>query len=297
MIRIGTRGSALALAQSQWVARQLETQGHQVNIEVIKTKGDIVKDRFDKMEGKGFFTKEIEDALSENRIDLAVHSFKDLPTDSGNSLCIRAIPKRENPLDVLVTKPGLIDERASQLDLGSRRIGTSSMRRISCLQAACPGAIYEPIRGNLPTRISKVQSSQVDAVVLAQAGINRLKPDLGDLSLIELSPKIMVPAPAQGALAIQTRDDFSPDLAFLNHEITAACTQAERGVLAYLQGGCQLPLGVLIQKNTKGSFDMHLFLGFPDDQRAPIQIEMEDSSPEVLKNAALKQLREFTIKS
>lgn len=272
MIRIGTRGSALAMAQTQWVCDQLQARGHQACIEVIKTKGDVVMDRFDKMEGKGFFTKEIEDALSDHRIDLAVHSLKDLPTDPRPDLCVRAIPKRESPFDVLIFRPDVKRNDGALPTLNARRIGTSSLRRVASLAQHYPGAEFVPIRGNLPTRLSKVQSGQLDAIVLAQAGLNRLDLDLGDLIALPLPPEIMVPAPGQGALAIETRRDFDTDLAFLHDDMTADCTQVERFILAHLEGGCQLPLGVWVVHNEDDLFQLHLFLAFPDQQQRPIRL-------------------------
>lgn len=256
---IGTRGSRLALVQAHWVADQLRKEGLNPEIKIIKTKGDVVQDRFDKMEGKGFFTKEIEEALLHKDIDLAVHCLKDLPTTNTPGLCIGAIPKREDPRDVIVSTQPLAFNDAGPV-LAGLRVGTSSNRRVAGLKVHAPTATFVPIRGNVPKRMEKTQTGEVDVAVLALAGLNRLQLELEPFTVTTLSPDFLTPAPGQGALALQIREGESNILSNLHHQPTAECVTAERQVLAHLDGGCQLPLGVLVEPVTLG-FRMRLFLG------------------------------------
>ncbi|MCB1044220.1 MAG: hydroxymethylbilane synthase [Acidobacteria bacterium] len=254
-IRIGTRGSQLARWQTDWVAGELRQLGHEVEIRVITTKGDVVQDRFDKMEGKGFFTKELEDALLNEEIDVAVHSLKDLPTDSPDGLSVIAIPRRANPADLLISTQAMKPEKPI---LTKKRIGTSSLRRIRALEQITKHCRFEPIRGNVPTRLRKLQEGSCDAIVLAAAGISRLNIDLSDLHVCALPFSQCTPAPGQGALAIQTRSHFMLDLSAIHDPMTASCVTAERWVLAQLDGGCQLPLGVHIHPVNQ-AFELDLF--------------------------------------
>lgn len=259
MLTIGTRGSKLALAQAHWVSGELTARGLENRVQTIKTRGDVVQDRFDKMEGKGFFTNEIESALRDGDIDLAVHCLKDLPTTSPDGLVNRAITERENPYDVILCKEAP-PKKDGFFDLNGLTIGTSSNRRVFGLKHIWPDTTYVPIRGNVPTRIEKMMRGEADAVVLARAGLNRLKIDLSHLCVIDASPPLLVPAPAQGALALQMREDDTRDISFLHHQQTADCVNGERRVLKELGGGCQMPIGVLIQPVEEG-FALHLFLG------------------------------------
>lgn len=247
-IRIGSRGSDLALWQANHVKRQLEALGAEVSITIIKTQGDKIQHlSFDKLEGKGFFTKEIESALLENEIDLAVHSHKDLETTPPEGLIIAAVSERENPADVLMIHPDALDsEELWSLKKGAV-VGTSSARRKSQLVAYREDVSIKDLRGNVPTRLQKLVAKEYDAILLAKAGMDRLNLDLQGMIEVVLDPEEFVPAPAQGVLALQIREndqelyDFMQDL---NDEGVQSQIALERSVLNRLQGGCQLPLGV-----------------------------------------------------
>jgi len=289
MITIGTRGSKLALAQAHWAAGELSARGIENQIRIIKTKGDLVQDRFDKMEGKGFFTREIEEALRQGEIDLAVHSLKDLPTDSPEGLEIKAIPRREDPYDVLISKAPLALAAGGWPDLATLTVGTSSNRRVICLKTHFPDARFVPIRGNVPTRIGKMERGEADVVVLARAGLNRLGLTEGALHWYPAGPPLMVPAPGQGALALQCRAGEALDLGFMNHATTRACVEAERAILAALQGGCQLPLGALIRP-AGGAYQLDLMLGSGDEQL--LNFSLRGQSPRALARNAIACLPE-----
>lgn len=247
-IRIGTRGSDLALWQANHVKQQLEQLGTTVSIQIISTQGDRIQDlSFDKLEGKGFFTKEIEQALLENVVDLAIHSHKDLETNPPEGLVIVAVSEREDPAELLLIHPNAVEEnRLWNLKKGGV-IGTSSARRKSQVLAHRPDLIIKDLRGNVPTRIAKLRNGEYDAILLAKAGVNRLELDLSDLVCVRLDPKIIVPAPAQGVLGLQIRsnDDRTKQLVSpLNETAVHALIAIERKVLNLMDGGCQLPLGV-----------------------------------------------------
>lgn len=255
-ITIGSRGSDLALWQAYFVRDELEALGHQVKIEIIETRGDKIQHlSFDKIEGKGFFTKEIEDALLTKRIDIAVHSHKDLETTPPTGLVIGAVSYRENPTDRLLIRKDKADN-SQFLSLPHHAIvGTSSARRQTQIKRLCPTVGLKDLRGNVPTRIQKLRDGQYDAIILASAGIKRLELDLSDLVEVELDPTVFVPAPAQGVLGLQIREDDSKlaaVLSKLNHESVARAIDVERSVLRNLEGGCQLPLGVYCTANEKG---------------------------------------------
>lgn len=248
LIRIGTRGSDLALWQAHFVKAQLEALDCEVVIQIIVTQGDRIQDlSFDKLEGKGFFTKEIEAALLNHEIDLAVHSHKDLETTQPEGLCIGAVSYREDPSELLLMRKAAQDpNQLWGLQLGAT-IGTSSARRKSIIKALRPDLQIEELRGNVPTRIDKLRNGQYDAILLANAGVSRLQLDTTDLQTVVLDPTIFIPAPAQGVLGLQIRQNDSVTQAIvgqLNHSEVAAQIALERGVLQQLQGGCQLPLGV-----------------------------------------------------
>jgi hydroxymethylbilane synthase len=248
LIRIGTRGSDLALWQAHFVKAQLENLGCEVQLQIIVTQGDRVQDlSFDKLEGKGFFTKEIEAALLNNEVDLAVHSHKDLETSQPAGLCIGAVSYREDPSELLLMRKTAQDPTQKWgLKLGAV-IGTSSARRKSILKALRPDLQIEELRGNVPTRIDKLRSEKYDAILLANAGVSRLALALEDLHTVILDPTEFVPAPAQGVLGLQIRQgdlETQAIVSQLNHPDVAAKIAIERGVLQSLEGGCQLPLGV-----------------------------------------------------
>jgi hydroxymethylbilane synthase len=238
MLTLGSRGSQLAMWQARWVAARLEDLGHPCRIEVIRTTGDKITDvPLAQVGAKGLFTKELEEALLDGRIDLAVHSLKDMPTELPSGLKLAAIPAREDARDALVGR-GL-----SELHPGSR-VGTSSLRRTAQLLALMPELTVESLRGNLDTRLRKVAEGQYDAIVLAAAGLKRLGWEERIAEI--LPPEVLCPAVGQGALAVETRDDggaASAACAGLDDARTRAAVEAERAVLASLGGGCQVPIG------------------------------------------------------
>jgi hydroxymethylbilane synthase len=247
-IRIGSRGSELALWQANHVKRQLEALGAEVSITIIKTQGDQIQHlSFDKLEGKGFFTKEIEQALLDNTIDLAVHSHKDLETTPPEGLVIAAVSERENPSDVLLINPYAVDNTQHWNLKKGAIVGTSSARRKSQLVAFRDDVEIKDLRGNVPTRLQKLVEGNYDAILLAKAGLDRLELDLSAVHVEVLDPEEFIPAPAQGVLALQIRESDTGLFEFMqqmNHSDVQEKIAIERLVLNRLQGGCQLPLGV-----------------------------------------------------
>ena len=238
---IGSRGSHLALWQANHIASRLAGLGVETRIEIIRTTGDHLQTAsLVQAGGKGLFTKEIEDALLNRTIDLAVHSLKDLPTDNPDGLTIAAVPEREDPRDAMVGCT------LSELKPGAR-VGTSSGRRGAQLLNLRPDLMVEPIRGNVDTRLRKQKEGQFDAIMLAAAGLRRLGLER-EITQVFTSDEIC-PAPGQGALAIQTRtEDAALEIcSVLNDPKTAECVRCERSVLAALGGGCQLPVGAFAE--------------------------------------------------
>lgn len=246
-IRIGSRGSDLALWQANHVKKQLENLGAEVSITIIKTQGDQIQHlSFDKLEGKGFFTKEIEQALLDESIDLAVHSHKDLETNPPEGLIIAAVSERENPADVLLIHPNAFEAEAFWSLKQEAVVGTSSARRKSQLVGYRPDVTIKDLRGNVPTRLQKLIDGEYDAILLAKAGLERLKLDLQGMHEVVLDPEQFIPAPAQGVLALQIREKDNELFDFMqamNHVDIQSQIALERTVLNRLQGGCQLPLG------------------------------------------------------
>jgi hydroxymethylbilane synthase len=245
---IATRGSDLALWQANFVKRLLGDLGHVCELKIIKTQGDIMSELDPlKMEGKGFFTKEIEDALLKEEADIAVHSFKDLPTESVSGLVIAAVSDREDPSELLLVNKKSVDPKLKfSLKIGAR-IGTSSARRKSQLLAYRTDLKVEDIRGNVPTRLRKLREGQFDAILIASAGVERLELDTRDLHAEKILPTDIIPAPAQGILAIQCRQkdaDLISVLKKIDHSDTRIISHIERTVLNLFQGGCQTPVGV-----------------------------------------------------
>src|SRR3954453_13062001 len=243
-LRLGTRRSALALAQAELVASALRISGLTVALVHITTQGDVSREPLTTLGGAGVFVSALRDALLMGEVDLAVHSLKDLPTDQPGELEIVAIPERGDPRDALVARN---DWTITTLPLGAR-VGTGSPRRAAQLKAARPDLDVVDIRGNVDTRIGLVQSGAVDAVVLAKAGLERL----GRLDVVTetLDPTVMLPAPGQGALAVEVVTDLSGDdrhapIRQLDNAATRAAVTAERAVLAALEAGCSAPIGAL----------------------------------------------------
>ncbi|UNC92951.1 hydroxymethylbilane synthase [Candidatus Contubernalis alkaliaceticus] len=242
-IVIGTRGSNLARAQANFIMERLKNHYPDLGceIKIIQTTGDkFLTESFDKMEGKGVFVKEIESALLEREIDIAVHSMKDLPTEEHPDLVLAAITEREDPRDVLVSHK---DYWLATLPKEAL-IGTSSIRRRSQLLHFRPDLKFEPIRGNVNTRLGKMRDQGMDGVILAYAGLKRL--GLEDQAREIIPFNICMPAVGQGALGIQLRKDDEEAVklvSFLNHFSTACTVTAERSMLKTLGGGCQVPIG------------------------------------------------------
>lgn len=242
VIRIGTRGSPLALWQAEWVRSQILVLHPDYKVELIKIKttGDRITDvPLAQVGGKALFVKEIEVALIEGGIDLAVHSMKDMPAEIPLGLCIGAVPKRENPLDVLISRN---THSFEGLPKGAR-LGSSSLRRGAQVRHVRPDIAVLPLRGNLDTRIRKLETEGLDAIIVAAAGVKRL--GLEDRITEYLSEAIMLPAVGQGALAIEMREDdsFVQRLVFpLDHRETRLAVESERAFLCRLEGGCQVPI-------------------------------------------------------
>src|SRR3954447_21885260 len=240
-LRIGSRGSQLALWQANHISALLREQGHEVELEIIKTTGDKILDvALAKVGTKGMFTKEIEEALLEKRVDLAVHSLKDLPTELAPEFEIAAITVRENPRDAFVSRHFDSINHLPQ----KARVGTSSLRRQAQLKAIRPDLDIHPLRGNVDTRLRKMEEGQYDAIILASAGLNRLGLTRYVREIIPAD--VMCPAAGQGALGIEIRrgdTETLQHLKFLNHEPTRIAVLAERALLNELGGGCQVPIG------------------------------------------------------
>ncbi|WP_306641667.1 hydroxymethylbilane synthase [Sanyastnella coralliicola] len=268
-IIIGTRGSDLALWQANHTQELLSSIGIESEITIIKTQGDKIQHlSFDKMEGKGFFTKEIEEALLSGAVDLAVHSHKDLETRQPEGLCIAAVPNRSFVEDVLLIRKEKAVQNAKFKVAEDAVIGTSSARRKSQLKFHLPQCTTNDLRGNVPTRIDKLRQGQYDAIVLAKAGIKRLELDLSEFEVVDLEPTEFIPAPAQGALAFQMRDNDPrlDQLKQLTNTSDAANVRIERTLLRELDGGCQLPFGAHC---TKEGDQYHLFCAIAESAEAP----------------------------
>jgi hydroxymethylbilane synthase len=240
-LRIGSRGSQLALWQANHVKSLLEKQGHTVSLEIIKTTGDKITDvALAKVGTKGMFTKEIEEALEEGRIDLAVHSLKDLPTELQPQFALAAIMTRQDPRDAFLS---VEYAKFTELPKGAR-VGTSSLRRQAQLKSVRPDLDIHPLRGNVDTRLRKLEEGQYKAIILAAAGLNRLGLTARVREII--SADVVCPAVGQGALGIESRSD-DPNtkglLKFLDDSATHIACDAERSLLRTLGGGCQVPIG------------------------------------------------------
>ena len=244
-LRIGSRGSQLALWQAHHISDLLRAQGHTVELEIIKTTGDKITDvALAKVGTKGMFTKEIEEALVENRVDLAVHSLKDLPTELASDFESAAITARENPRDVFCSVKFANIEALPQ----GANVGTSSLRRQAQLMAMRPDLKIHPLRGNVDTRLRKLEAGDYDAIILAAAGLNRL----GKTQLVRqvIPAEVMTPAAGQGALGIEIRHGDTATralLAFLDDAAARATTTCERALLNKLGGGCQVPIGAFAE--------------------------------------------------
>ena len=263
-LRIGSRGSQLALWQAHYISSLLRGRGHDVELEIIRTTGDKITDvALAKVGTKGMFTKEIEEAMAEGRIDLAVHSLKDLPTELSPEFEIAAITARENPRDVFCSR-----KYASIEDLPhAARVGTSSLRRQAQLKAVRPDLNIHPLRGNVDTRLRKLEEGEYDAIILAAAGLKRL----GKTELVKqiIPAETMCPAAGQGALGIEIRAGDSvtrQHLAFLDDAGARATTTCERALLNRLGGGCQVPIGAFAEVRS-GRLYLEAIVADPDGSK------------------------------
>jgi hydroxymethylbilane synthase len=259
-MRIGTRGSALALAQSEHVRASLPAMAEEHRLCIIKTTGDLNPGAsLQRIGGKGLFTKEIEEALLAGEVDLAVHSLKDLPTEMAPGLRIGALLKREESRDVLISRDG---RGLDALPSGSR-IGTSSLRRRAQILSRRPDLKVEDLRGNVPTRVKRVEEGRFDAVVVAAAGLKRL--GLFDRATELIDESIVLPAPGQGVVGVQIREGDERTAAAvrtLHDPPSAAEATAERALLAALGGGCLVPVGARAHARD-GRIELHAFVGHP----------------------------------
>ena len=277
-LRIGSRGSQLALWQAHHISGLLRERGHEVELEIIKTTGDKITDvALAKVGTKGMFTKEIEEALADRRIDLAVHSLKDLPTELSAGFEIAAITTRENPRDVFCSckYKGIED-----LPRGAR-VGTSSLRRQAQLKAVRPDLDIHPLRGNVDTRLRKLEAGEYDAIILAAAGLNRL----GKTQLVRqvIPAEIMCPAAGQGALGIEIRAGDAvtrQHLLFLDDDAARATTTCERALLNRLGGGCQVPIGAFAEVRN-GRLHLEAIVADPDGTKV-LRESREGSDPVLL---------------
>jgi hydroxymethylbilane synthase len=279
-LRIGTRGSQLALWQANWIKEILVRKNPDLDVEIvkIKTTGDKILDvPLAKVGGKGLFVKEIETALLDNSVDLAVHSMKDVPTLLPDGLKIVAISEREDPRDVIISKEG---RTLAQLREGAR-IGTSSLRRQAQLAGYRPDLVMEPLRGNINTRLKKLRDGQYDAIVLAYAGVKRLGWE-GEVTQV-LDTDIMLPAIGQGALGIEARGDDPGTLErilFLNHSETSLCVRAERAFLNRLEGGCQVPIAAYATTDNGTVTLTGLVAGVDGEKLIRMEVRSDEASAE-----------------
>ena len=281
-LRIGSRGSQLALWQANHVSALLAGRGHDVEIEIIHTTGDKITDvALAKVGTKGMFTKEIEQALAAGRVDLAVHSLKDLPTELPGGFEIAAITERQDPRDAFCSRHFSKIEDLPK----SARVGTSSLRRQAQLKAIRADLDIHPLRGNVDTRLRKLEQGEYDAIILASAGLKRL----GKTEWIKqiIPAEVLCPAAGQGALGIEIRqgDARTRDLlSFLDDPSARAATTCERALLNRLGGGCQVPIGALATKNA-GTLHLESMVADPDGSRL-FRDSRDGSDPEKLGNAA-----------
>jgi hydroxymethylbilane synthase len=281
-LRIGSRGSQLALWQANHISALLRARGHEVEIEIIHTTGDKITDVALAMVGtKGMFTKEIEEALAAGSIDLAVHSLKDLPTELPPGFEIAAITKREDPCDAFCSRQYSSFQELPQ----GARVGTSSLRRQAQLKAVRPDLDIHPLRGNVDTRLRKLEQGEYDAIILATAGLKRL----GKIELIKqiIPAEVMCPAAGQGALGIEIREGDAATrqhLEFLDDTAARAATSCERALLNRLGGGCQVPIGAFAEMNG-GQLHLESIVADPDGSIV-LRDSRDGDDPERLGNDA-----------
>lgn len=293
-IIIGSRGSELALWQARFVQQELAQAGFTSDIRIIKTQGDIVQHlSLEKLEGKGFFTKEIEEALLAGTIDIAVHSHKDMPTAMTPGLCIAGVSHREDPSELLLIRKEVANHRLPYALPEGAKVGTSSARRYVQLMQERPDIDCTDIRGNVPTRIQKLRDGLYDAILIAFAGVHRLQLALDDLTVIKINPKQFIPAPAQGVLAYQCREDDAEMrriIAKLHHQDVLQAIQVERRVMQLFNGGCHMPLGVYCEQQDNM---WHAWAVRAEDRNQEVRrLYMQHTDPEILAQQIFKQLQQ-----
>lgn len=281
-MRIGARGSDLAQYQARWVKERLQQKGMESELVIIRTHGDKVQDRpLRELGVQGIFTRELEQALSDGQIDIAVHSYKDMATRQPEGLAIAAITEREDPADMLIINPEAYSEQGDFAPLKPGiTVGTSAVRRQRQLLALRPDLEIKDLRGNVPTRLSKLAERQYGAIFAAAAGINRSGVDLGNFQTRRLDPLQFIPNPAQGALAVEMRRDdarFRIVRDVLHDENCAAATDLERSIIAKMGGGCGLPLGAYAQF-VDGKWQLHAFWGGSDGGNKWAFVESADAA-------------------
>jgi len=286
LLRIGSRGSQLALWQANHVAALLRSRGHEIEIEIIHTTGDKTLDvALSKVGAKGMFTKEIEDALADGRVDIAVHSLKDLPTEISAGFELAAVLSREDPRDVFCSRKF---DRIDALPQGAR-VGTSSLRRQAQLKAIRADLTIHPLRGNVDTRLRKLEAGDYDAIILAAAGLNRLQ----KTSLVRqvIPVDVMCPAAGQGALAIEVRAGDGKTLEqikVLDDRSARLTTTCERALLNRMGGGCQVPIGASAEL-LNGELRLHAVVADPDGGRVLKEVR-QGNDPIALGNSVADAL-------
>lgn len=295
-ITIASRGSELALWQANFVKAELERIGIASDIRIYKTQGDQVQHlSLDKLEGKGFFTKEIEEALLNREADLAVHSHKDLPTVSPEGLVIAAVSYREKPSEMIIIRKESVEPRKKFRFRQGAVVGTSSGRRKSQLLAFRPDIQLKDLRGNVPTRIQKLRNGEYDAILLAAAGVERLKLDLSGLHIEFPETFEFVPAPAQGVLALQTRADdqeLIDAIRPLHHPDVQSCIAIERKILNLFEGGCHMPLGAYCEREED---TFRIWTAVADEWNKPLRVlYTETRKPESIAERIVEKLRSIS---
>ncbi len=293
-IKIGTRGSHLALWQAEFTQQQLTSIGVESELVIIKTKGDAHQHlSFDKIEGKVFFTKEIEDAVLRGEVDMAVHSMKDLPTTQPEGLVVAGVSYRENPADWLIfKKEEVVDNQLFGLK-NRAVVGTSSARRKAQLLDFRNDLEMRDLRGNVSSRLEKLRNGDFDAIMLAGAGLVRLALDLSGFEVVDFNPREFVPAPAQGVLAWQCcADDLETRrvLKKIHHPEVSAMTNIERKVLTLMGGGCHAPLGVYCEQDKVRNY--HVWAAMADNWDGKVQrVRLSQSTNLGLAEAVVRKLR------
>jgi hydroxymethylbilane synthase len=297
-IVIGTRGSELALWQAEHVRQTLSAETDTpIEITVVKTTGDEIDALpFSKMQGKGFFTKELEEELLAGRIDLAVHSMKDLQTTLPDGLSVGAVCSRADPREIALIDPKSYDESQPLGVKEGKVIGTSAVRRQCQISELMPSLKIRDLRGNVPTRVRKLRDGRYDAIIIAYAGIIRLGIDLSDLQTVILDLDTFLPAPAQGIVAVEIRekdDNVGAIVSSIDNPDIRVQVGLERGLLAKFEGGCRLPLGAISMIDGESySLKAILGIGTGESWDQVRRVEVTGSDPDLIVSEAFRRLTE-----